>query len=136
MTVWPQEVVVFWGAPGYYQRNILVVIKPPWYFVEDLMGFDSLTLTYKLVGNCYQCRNQGTWPTLLGQGDSGQVVTSLGPVGMSEEDNGAAIVVPITFVITGTTGRGYYMLFLSAVATVDGATFTGWDQVGVAIAPD
>jgi hypothetical protein len=135
LTIFPQTIVVFFGMPGNYERNVAVIIKPPWYFVNDFTGFDSVTVTYKLDGKCYQCRNQGAWPKLLGDNGSGQVTLSLGQLGMGEDDNGAWLNVPITFVITSSTGQGYFMLYMSALATSNSLTFYGWDQAGVSINP-
>jgi hypothetical protein len=137
ITTYPQDIVVFWGRPGGYERNLAVVIKPPWYFVEDLMGFNSVTLTLTLTADCYQCRQYGgNPPTLSGADSSGRLVVQFGSVAMQEEDNGALLLCPITFVITSSTGRGFYMLFLSAEAhAADGTTFMGWDQIPVSIVP-
>jgi hypothetical protein len=122
------------GAAGNYQQNLAVVIKPVAYFDNDITGFDSVTLTLTLTPNCYQCKQytSGDPITLAGADGSDTMVVNLGPV-----DNGglgALIVVPITFVTTASTSRGFYMLFLSAQATAaDGTVFMGWDQIPVAV---
>ena len=135
ITTWPQDIVVFWNSPGSHDRTLAVVIKPPWYFVDNLMGFTSVTLTLTLTGDCFQCRpNNVNPPTLAGADNSGRLVVQFGAVTMQEADNGAVLLCPITFVIPGATGRGFYMLFLSAQAhAADGTTFLGWDQIPVAI---
>ena len=135
ITTYPQNIVVFWNSPAEHQRTLAVVIKPPWYFVEGLMGFDSVTLTLTLTPDCYQCRqNGGNPPTLAGADRDGRLVVQFGAVTMREADNGAVLLCPITFVISSPTGRGFYMLFLSAEANAaDGTTFKGWDQIPVAI---
>lgn len=139
MTTYPQHVVIFWGGPGYYEETLAVVILPPWYFVDDLMGFDSVTLTITLVGSaredCPLCSHSGDPIRLLGADAKGVLVINLGSVSMSEEDNGALLVVPVTFIIDSSTGTGWYMLYLSAEAHSSLATFVGWDQVPVSIYP-
>jgi hypothetical protein len=141
ITTYPQSIVVFFGKPGEYPQTLALAIKPPWYFVENLMGFTSVTLTLTLTAECYQCKRLSvqagtTPPTLLGADSTGTLVMQLGAVTMQEEDNGAVLLCPITFVITGWTGRGFYMLFLSAEAhAADGTTFIGWDQIPVALVP-
>jgi hypothetical protein len=135
ITTWPQDIVVFFNSPASHDQTLAVVIKPPWYFVDNLMGFTSVTLTMTLTGSCYQCRpNHSNPPTLAGADSSGKLVVQFGAVTMQEGDNGAVILCPITFVISGPTGRGFYMLFLSAEAhAADGTTFLGWDQIPVAV---
>jgi hypothetical protein len=137
ITTYPQDIVVFGGAPGNYPENLAVVIKPPWYFDPGLMGFDSVTLTMTLSANCYQCKQYGggSGPIELFGANNGQLVVQLGAVTMQESDNGALIQCPITFVITSSTSPGFYMLFVSAQANAaDGTTFMGWTQIPVSVA--
>ena len=135
ITTYPQDIVVFFNSPASHERTLAVVIKPPWYFVNNLMGFTSVTLTMTLTGTCYQCRpNHSNPPTLAGADTGGKLVVQFGAVTMTEGMNGAVLLCPITFVISGPTGRGFYMMFLSAEAhAADGTTFLGWDQIPVAI---
>jgi hypothetical protein len=135
ITTYPQEIVVFWNSPGTHDRTLAVVIKPPWYFVDSLMGFTSVTLTLTLTADCYQCMSNGVNPPrLVGAANGAPMVVQFGPVAMQEEDNGAVLLCPISFVISRVTGRGFYMLFLSAEAhAADGTTFLGWDQIPVAV---
>jgi hypothetical protein len=135
ITTYPQNIVVFFNSPASYQRTLAVVIKPPWYFVDSLMGFSSVTLTMTLTGTCYQCRSSKVNPPMLAGADAGgKVVVQFGAVTMTEGMNGAVLFCPVTFVISAPTGRGFYMLFLSAEAhAADGTTFLGWDQIPVAI---
>ena len=136
MSTFPQQILVFMGASGEFSVDLAVIIYPPWYFVEDLMGFDSVTLTIKLVTDCPLCRHTvGNPPSLLGAGSDGTLVAKWGTVTMTEEENGAFLLVPITFVITGYTGAGFYMLYLSAQADSSSATFQGWDQIPVSVSP-
>jgi hypothetical protein len=73
-------------------------------------------------------------PRLVGAANGAPMVVQFGPVAMQEEDNGAVLLCPIGFVISRVTGRGFYMLFLSAEAhAADGTTFLGWDQIPVAV---
>jgi hypothetical protein len=134
ITTYPQDIVVFPGSA--LQQTIALAIKPPWYFDPGLMGFDSVTVTFTLTANCYQCRalGTGTAPTLAGADSSGMEVMQLGAVTMQESDNGAVVLVPITFVVDSTTARGFYMLFISTQANAaDGTTFVGWTQIPVAV---
>jgi hypothetical protein len=135
ITTYPQDIVVFFNSPASHDKTLAVVIKPPWYFVDSLMGFSSVTLTMTFSGTCYQCRpNHSNPPILAGADTSGRLVVQFGAVTMQEGDNGAVLLCPITFVIPGVTGRGFYMLFLSAEAhAADGTTFLGWDQIPVAV---
>ena len=137
ITTYPQDIVVFWGRPANYDKTLAVWMKPPWYFVDDVMGFDSVTLTITLTTSCYQCKvySGGKPLQILGADTSGRLVIQWSNVMMSEEDNGALLLAPITFTVTGSTARGYYMLFLSAEAHANGLTFKGWDQVPVAVTP-
>jgi len=139
ITTYPQRVVIFWGGPGYYEEQLAVVIVPPWYFVDDLMGFDSVTLTITLISSaredCPRCGHSGGPLQLLGADPNGVLVVSWSGVSMSEEDNGALLLVPIVFIIDGATGTGGYMLYLSAEARSSLATFVGWDQVPVSVYP-
>jgi hypothetical protein len=137
ITTYPQDLVVFWGRVGTYPKNLAVVIKPPWYFVDDFTGFDSVTLKVTLATNCFQCRQYGGGdpPILAGADATGQLVVQWSRVTMSEEDNGALLECPLNFVITARTTRGYYMLYLSATAQSSGVTFYGWDQVPVSVVP-
>jgi hypothetical protein len=135
ITTYPQEIVVFPGSA--LQQTIALAIKPPWYFDPGLMGFDSVTATFTLTANCYQCRQFGTPGnplTLGGANSNGIEVMQLGAVTMQEEDNGIVLLCPITFVISGSTTRGFYMLFISVQANAaDGTTFVGWTQIPVAL---
>jgi hypothetical protein len=135
ITTYPQEIVVFPGSA--LQQTIALAIKPPWYFDPGLMGFDSVTVTFTLSANCYQCHQFGTPgnpPTLAGAGSNGVEVMQLGAVTMTEENNGIVLLCPITFVIDSTTASGFYMLFISAQANAaDGTTFIGWTQIPVAV---
>ena len=135
ITTYPQNIVVYWNSPGSHGETLAVVIKPPWYFVDNFVGFDSVTLTMTLTGTCYQCRpNHSNPPKLAGADDGGKLVVQFGAVTMQESNNGAVLLCPISFVIPGVTGRGFYMLFLSAEAhAADGTTFLGWDQIPVAV---
>jgi hypothetical protein len=135
MSTYPQDIVVFFSAPREHSRTIAVAIVPPWYFVEDLMGFDSVKLTLTLVNSCPRCSHYGKPPDLLGADSNGQLVVQWSNVRMLEEDNGALLLCPVTFVVTYDTSIGYYMLYLSAEATADGAIFRGWDQIPVAVSP-
>jgi hypothetical protein len=138
---YPQDIVVFGGAPGNYEKTLQVVIEPPWYFVPGLMGFTSVNITLTLTGgaqgeaNCYQCVQYGTNPvTLAGANGNGVEVFQLGPAAMTEEMNGISILCPITFVINSSTSSGYYMLFINAQANAaDGTIFYGWNQIPVAL---
>jgi hypothetical protein len=133
---YPQQILVFWNGPGYVEKTLGVAIVPPWYFVEDLMGFDSVTLTITLANTCYAgCRHYGDPLTLLGADANGRLVIHWSAVTIAEEDNGAFLLCPITFVITASTGPGFYMLYLSAEAEANSATFRGWDQVPVSVSP-
>jgi quinol-cytochrome oxidoreductase complex cytochrome b subunit len=135
MATYPQNIVVFGGAPGDYQETISVAIKPPWYFVPGLMGFTSVSLTLTLAANCYDCLQYGSGnPITLAGANNGQEVIQLGPATMTEDMNGIMFLCPITFVIDSSTASGYYMLFLNAQAVAaDGTTFLGWTQIPVAI---
>lgn len=139
ITTYPQDIIVYFNSPASHDETLAVVIKPPWYFVPSLMGFTSVTLTLVFSGNgngrCYQCQPSSVnTPTLLGADAGGKLVVQFGAVTMSEADNGAVLLCPITFVISAATGRGFYMLFLSAEAhAADGTTFLGWDQIPVAV---
>lgn len=139
IVTYPQNVVIFWGGPGYYEKTLAVVILPPWYYVDDLMGFDTVTLTIRLIGsaieNCPLCGHSGGPLSLLGADPNGVLVVSWSGVSMTEEENGALLLVPITFIIDGATGSGGYMLYLSAEADSSLATFVGWDQVPVSVYP-
>jgi hypothetical protein len=139
MTTEPQQMVIFWDGPGYYERTIAIVIVPPWYFVNELMGFDSVTVTITLSSDCPRCVQSGDPNAeplrLLGADSNGRLVAHFSSVMMAEEDNGAMLLYTITFAITGSTGWGYYMLYLSAEATASQATFVGWDQVPVSVYP-
>jgi hypothetical protein len=137
ITTYPQDIVVFWGRPGTYEKTLAVAIKPPWYFVDEFTGFDSVTLKITLTATCYQCRQYGggTPVKLAGADASGQLIVQWSGLTMYEEDNGALLLCPISFIISGGTTRGYYMLFLSATAQASGVTFYGWDQVPVSVVP-
>ena len=135
MSTYPQDILVFAGTPGDYQKTIAVVIKPPWYFVPGLMGFTSVNVTLTLTANCYDCQEDGGNPvTLVGAGSTGTEVIQLGPATMTEDMNGYMFLVPITFVIDASTGTGYYRLFLTAQAdAADGTIFNGWTQIPVSV---
>jgi hypothetical protein len=134
ITTYPQDIVVFWNTPASYDRDLAIVIKPPWYFVANLMGFSSVTVTITLTGQCPSCRANTNPPTLAGADNTGKLVVRFGAVTMQEADNGAVIICPITFVIGQVAGRGFYIMYISAQAVAaDGTTFQGWDQIPVAI---
>jgi hypothetical protein len=138
MTTFPQEILVFGSATGEYTVNLAVIIKPPWYFVDGLVGFDSVTLTAKLVWNvrdCPLCRSVGNPPTLAGARSDGAVVATWSNLAISEADNGAFLLMPLTFVMNGRTGPGFYMLYLSAEAEASNAIFEGWDNIPVSVSP-
>ena len=134
MSTYPPEILVFGGAPVEYTVDIAVIIYPPWYFVQDQMGFDSVTLTMELVSDCASCRTRGgDPPTLLGA-INGKLVARWSTLTMTEEENGAFLLTPITLVITGETGFGYYMLYLTAEGDSNNLTFIGRDEIPVAVA--
>jgi hypothetical protein len=139
ITTYPHQILVWLNAPSTQDSTLAVVIKPPWYFVDNLMGFTSVTLTITLTGNskvpgCESCRPNTHPPTLAGADTNGKMVIQFGAVTMDEAENGAVLLVPISFVISQGAGRGFYMLILSAEAdAADGTTFLGWDHIPVAI---
>jgi len=135
IVTYPQDILVFWNYPNSYDRTFAVVIKPPWYFVPGLMGFTSVTLTITLSYDCYQCKPSAVNPPVLaGADNNGRLVVNLGAVEMTEDDNGALLLVPFTIIVPGVSDRGFYMFYLSAEAdAADGTIFTGWDQIPLAI---
>jgi hypothetical protein len=135
ITTFPQQILVFGSATGEYTVDLAVVIKPPWYFVDGLMGFDTVTLTIQLVTDCPSCRTLGNPPSLSGASPEGTLVVTWSNLMMNEADNGAFLLVPITFLLNGWTGPGFYMLYLSATADASSATFQGWDQIPVSVNP-
>jgi hypothetical protein len=134
MTTYPQHIVVFWGRPGEYSENLALFIRPPWYFVEEFTGFDSIKVTMTLRSDCYQCKVFGpNPPELLGAGSNNRLVVTWSSYQLYEEDNGALIEYPITFVISPNTSRGYYELELRATAEANGLTFLGWTHIPVSV---
>lgn len=153
MSIYPQDqYLIFWG-PGVYTRTVVVMVMPPWYFVPDLMGFDTVTATLTVDPHCYQCKqftsgtppvlgvlNQtGQWTNVDGSQLAGQwtdmagtkLTTQWSHVYMDEENNGAMLTFTFTFTITKDTALGYYMLYMNGEADAPGVTFTGFDQWGI-----
>lgn len=135
MSTYPPELLIFWDGPGNYAKSIGVAIYPPWYFVEDLMGFDTITITARLASDCITCGYFGDPLTLLNADAYGRVVVQWSSVTMAEEDNGAFLEFPITFVISSTSGTGYYFLYLTAEARSSQATFYGSNHIPVSVSP-
>jgi hypothetical protein len=86
----------------------------------------------QLMANCPSCRTRGEPATLAGAAN-GVVTVKWSTLTISQEMNGAFLQTEVTFVITGNTGSGYYMLYLSAEADSSSLTFYGWDQIPVAV---
>jgi hypothetical protein len=134
ITTYPNQILVWLNAPATHDTTLAVVIKPPWYFVPNLMGFTSVTLTITLTGKCDRCMPNTHPPMLAGADTTGKMVVQFGAVNMQVGDNGAVLLVPLSFVISAGAGRGFYMMFLSGEAdAADGTIFQGWDQIPVAI---
>jgi hypothetical protein len=63
------------------------------------------------------------------------VVATWSNLAISQGDNGAFLLLPLTFVMNGRTGPGFYMLYLSAKAEASNAIFEGWDNIPVSVNP-
>jgi len=139
MSTYPEQILVFW-AEGDRSVQLIVIIMPPWYFVEDLYAFDTVTLTVTLKPTLLQ-RNTEAMRLLGGTvTDAGSTVTTVWTnVGLWEDEygaiGGAYLLYTITFLIDSKTATGYYMLYLSGAARAGDVLFTGWDQIGVSVRP-
>lgn len=142
MSTYPQQVLVFW-ASGDQAVQLIVIMEPPWYFVEDLTTFQTVTLTVTLTPETLQ---GGEEPMRL----LGGVTTAAGSVVTFQWTNvvlgqdgygaitGAYLLCTITFVINSAkplTSRGYYMLYLRAEATAGDVLFAGHDHIAVSVRP-
>ena len=122
--------------------DLIVIIMPPWYFVDDLYAFDTVTLTVTLKPTILQTSTEPM--QLLGGSNTngGSTVTARWTnVVLGQDGDGAIeggyLLYTITFLIDSNsqTARGYYLLILSAQATAGDVLFTGWDQIGVSVRP-
>ena len=140
MSTYPQQVLVFY-AEGDQTVQLIVIMVPPWYFVEDLTTFETVTLTVTLKPVMLQ-RNTEPMRLLGGiKSDAGSTVTfQWSNVALGQDGDGAIegayLLCTITFPVDSkTTATGYYMLYLSAQATAGDVLFTGWDQIAVTFRP-
>jgi len=147
MSTYPQQVLVFW-AEGERTVQLIVIIMPPWYFVNGLTTFDTVTLTATLISTTLQRNTEpmqllGGVPnviSLYGVRHSGTAVTFQWTNVVLGQDGygaitGAYILCTVTFVINSLTATGYYRLILNAQATAGDVLFVGWDQIGVSLRP-
>jgi len=144
MSTYPEQILVFWSE-GERSVQLIVIIMPPWYFVEDLYAFDTVTLTVTLKPTLLQSdmepmRLLGGSYDVEGQTVTGSTVTAQWTnVGLGQDGDGAIeggyLLYTITFLINSKTATGYYRLILSAQATAGDVLFTGWDQIGVSVRP-
>jgi hypothetical protein len=141
MSTYPQQILVFY-ASGDQSVQLIVIIMPPWYFVDNLYAFDTVTLTATLKPTTLQSNSKPL--QLLGGSDSngGSTVTfQWTNLAMDEDEGGGYLLCTITFLIGHNTSpntssaRGYYLLILSARATAGDVLFIGWDQIGVSLRP-
>lgn len=140
MSTYPQQVLVFY-VEGDQTVQLIVIMVPPWYFVEDLTTFETVTLTVTLKPVMLQ-RNTEPMRLLGGiTSDVGSTVTfQWSNVVLGQDGDGAIegayLLCTITFPVDSkTTATGYYMLYLSAQATAGDVLFTGWDQIAVTFRP-
>jgi len=140
MSTYPQQVLVFYQSEP-VSVQLIVIIMPPWYFVDGLYAFDTVTLTVTLKSTLLQ---SGTDPLRLLGGSNTSTESSVTAqwtnVALGQDENGAIegayLLYTITFVIDPiSTAGGYYLLFLSAQAAAGDVLFTGWDQAGVSFRP-
>ena len=137
MSTYPQTILVFYSS-GDQSVQLIVIIMPPWYFVDNLHAFNTVTLTATLKPTTLQSNSQPV--QLLGGSDTngGSTVTMQWTNVVMEEDwGGGYLLYTITFLIDSNTppARGYYLLILSAQATAGDVLFAGWDQIGVSVRP-
>jgi hypothetical protein len=138
MSTYPQQVLVFYAA-GDQSVQLIVIIMPPWYFVDNLYAFDTVKLTATLKPSLLQSNSKPM--QLLGGADTngGSTVTfHWSNVAMEESWGGGYLLCTITFLIQShtTPARGFYLLILSAQATAGDVLFEGWDQIGVSVSPN
>ena len=137
MSTYPQQVLVFY-ASGDQSVQLIVIIMPPWYFVDNLYAFDTVKLTVTLKPTTLQSNSKPM--QLLGGSDTNggsTVTTQWTNVAMEESWGGGYLLYTITFLIdpTHTAARGYYLLILSAQATAGDVLFAGFDQIAVSLRP-
>ena len=135
-----QTMTIHYNAPGSYSLTLVLAIMPPWYFVPNLHGFDTVTLTVRLItaesiGCCFPANPKTATgsPEILG---SPHQWSNMFIDETEEGFVGAVLYHTVTFVITSNTRPGYYLLYLNAQATAGDVTFVGFDQVAVAIKQD
>jgi hypothetical protein len=148
MSTYPQAMLVFWSTQG-ASEQLAVFIHTPWYFVQDVTGFQTVTLTVTLTptgltthANDYLAVPRVPMQLLGGTNSTGTgstVTFQWANVAMSDNGDGAedggVLFCTITFVIDPTTATGFYMLYLTAQAVAPGLVFAGWNQIGVDLAP-
>jgi hypothetical protein len=145
ISTYPQQILVFWSTQD-VSAQLIVLIKPPWYFVQNVTGFQTVTLTVTLIP-IETVSGPTDYPApppmqLAGGTDSGggsTVTFQWTNVAMGTDGYGAIeggyLLCTINFVISPSTPTGFYRLHLSAQADAPGLVFAGWDQIGVSLRP-
>lgn len=135
MSTYPPTILVFW-TESTHTAQLIVIVQPPFYFVEDLGHFDTVKLTATLrtsylmgSGEPLQLLNgNAQWTNVaIGQDGDGAIV-------------GGLLYHTVTFDAKTNTASGFYILTLRGEAIVtmgDGSTvkFVGFDQIGVSFRP-
>lgn len=135
MSTYPYQILVFWTEET-HTAQLIVIVSPPFYFVEDLDHFDTVTLTATLTPRY-----------LMGSGEPLQLLDGTAQwtnVEISQDGDGAIVggllYHTVTFDVKQNTASGYYTLKLNGEATatmLGGSTvkFVGFDQIGVSFRP-
>ncbi len=137
MQTYPYQILVFWTASELVSVQLIVIIMPPFYFMETngLDRFDTVTLKATLKES--YTMSTGESPTLLQ--DTAQWTNVVIEQDGDGAITGAYLLHTVTFVLPTNTATGWYMLDLNAEATAyqggDKVTFIGFDHVPVAVRP-
>jgi len=131
MSTHPHRILVFWTAAEQVPVQLIVIIRPPFYHVEGLYQFDTVTLKVVLK----------TWFT-MGSGESPQLLDDTAQwtnVVIQQDGNGAIIgaylLYTITLLMPTKTATGWYWLYLYGEAKTGDVTFEGFEQIPLAVRP-
>ena len=130
---------IFLERPGEYNVELFLVLRPLWYYRENLNTYDTVKLNVTLTR--YQTIGYGSIPIMFGDGacralPGGGLQCTWTNVRLSQDEDGvtldACVRVTTTFLVDARAAIGTYSLKFDAIATApQDVTFEGHDFLAV-----